>query len=1041
MQVDRVGQQFGNYRLVRVLGRGGFSEVYLGEHVYLKTQAAIKLLLMHLSPDEFKDFLQEAYTLAHLEHPHILRLLDFGLEGGTPFLVMQYAAQGSLRQQYPLGTRLPLATIVPHVKEIAAALAYAHEQQIVHCDVKPENILLGRHSELLLSDFGVARAIEHGQHGGHTHATPQIQGTLAYIAPEQVRGETCAASDQYALAILVYEWLCGTHPFHGSAEEVVQQHLQATPQSLCERLPTLVSAVNSVVLTALAKDPAQRFSTIQEFAHALEQAYIMGERYDHGLITFPSASKTDEPLSTVAVETATQVSVWHVPYHRNPFFTGRQALLQTLAYRLQESPFSPCAITGLGGIGKTQVAVEYAYRHRTTYHTTFWIRADSYESVLSDVISIARILKLPLAEGQEPQAIVALVKQWLASTTNWLLIFDNAEVPDVVNDFLPALYRGHVLLTTRIQAIRSFATCIELDKMEVDEGALFLLRRSGRIAPDAPLEAAQAADDIEAKDIAKLMDGLPLALDQAGAYLEETACNLYEYIDLYRKQRKTLLDLRGRYGSTHPESVATTWLLAFERIERTNPAAIELLRLCAFLHAEDIPEDMIREGTVEPGTLLHTVVSDAYRLAVAVAILRSFSLLRRNADTKMLSINRLVQTVVKDALDEETQRLWAERTVRVVNGAFPDTENSVDWERCHSYMPHVLACVALIAEYQLCFPEAARLLNQSGLYMQERARYSQSAFLLKKALELRTQLYGTDSLEVAESMNNVGGDYLCQGLYEQAISLFQTALALRERLQTPGHPEIAVSLNNLALLYLQQGQYGQAEPLFLRALQLWEQLAQAEFVDNLARTLNNLALLYHKQQQFRQAEPLYRRALTLWEHIRGPVHPDVATCLYNLAVLLHQHGEDARAESLFQRVIAIREQTLGQDHPGIAHSLTYLAKVCQKQWKYAEAELLFTQALTIRRRALGPGHPDVLYSLFDMARFYGASSNYVQAEKLFHQLLSLQEQTLGVRHPDSIHMRKCYAVLLATMHRRDEAVILLRQANTLAKHRQDNIIS
>src|SRR5579864_2740860 len=154
--VDRVGQQLGNYRLVRLIGRGGFAEVYLGEHVYLKTQVAIKVSNTEWPHEDREDFLTEARTIAHLVHPHIVRVLDFGIYGETPFLVMDYARNGSLRKRHPKGTKLPVASVVQYVEQIASALQYAHDQKLVHRDIKPENILLGRDNELLLSDFGIA---------------------------------------------------------------------------------------------------------------------------------------------------------------------------------------------------------------------------------------------------------------------------------------------------------------------------------------------------------------------------------------------------------------------------------------------------------------------------------------------------------------------------------------------------------------------------------------------------------------------------------------------------------------------------------------------------------------------------------------------------------------------------------------------------------------------------------------------------------------------------------------------------------------------
>jgi serine/threonine protein kinase len=269
VMADRIGQQLGNYRLIRLLGTGAFAEVYLGEHVYLKRQAAIKVLHTVLREEQKADFLIEAQRLVDLSHPSIIPVFDFAIEGDLPYLVMEYAPNGTLRTRHPKGSCLSLETIVPYVRSIAASLQYIHEQKLVHRDVKPENILVGKNQEILLSDFGIAAI-------AHKTSSLSMQGqagTPAYMAPEQSQGLARAASDQYALGIMVYEWLCGTLPFQGSSVMgLAMQHLYALPPSLCQRIPTLPPAVEKVVLKALAKEPQQRFSTITEFAETLEQA-------------------------------------------------------------------------------------------------------------------------------------------------------------------------------------------------------------------------------------------------------------------------------------------------------------------------------------------------------------------------------------------------------------------------------------------------------------------------------------------------------------------------------------------------------------------------------------------------------------------------------------------------------------------------------------------------------------------------------------------------------------------------------------------------
>ncbi len=267
-QQFRVNQQLGHYRLVRLLGQGGFAEVYLGEHVHLKTLAAVKVLHTRLTHEDVQQFRGEAQTIAHLLHPHIVRVLDFGVEQEVPYLVMDYAPNGTLRQQYPRGTRIPLTTVMLLVQQVAGALHYAHERRLIHRDIKPENLLFGRNHEVLLSDFGIALVLQTSRQ----HRPQDIAGTISYMAPEQIQAHPCAASDQYALGIIVYEWLCGARPFEGSYTEIAVKHTMTLPPPLRASMPQLPQEVEQVVMMALQKDPQRRFPTVLAFAQALEQA-------------------------------------------------------------------------------------------------------------------------------------------------------------------------------------------------------------------------------------------------------------------------------------------------------------------------------------------------------------------------------------------------------------------------------------------------------------------------------------------------------------------------------------------------------------------------------------------------------------------------------------------------------------------------------------------------------------------------------------------------------------------------------------------------
>jgi serine/threonine protein kinase len=268
--ISRTGQQIGNYRLVRLLGQGGFAEVWLGEHIHLHTSAALKIL-QPLDPTAQNMFLREAKVIASLSHPNIIRLIEYTVENTIPVIIMEFAQNGTLRTRHQQGSVVPLGTVLSYLQQIAPALDYAHSTGIIHRDIKPDNMLIKGNGEILLSDFGIVAAI----HSAHSMQTGrQYAGTASYSAPEQLQGKPCPASDQYALGIMVYEWLSGTVPFTGLFMEVAIKHLTEQPEPLSQRAPSLPKAISDVVMQTLAKDPTQRYPSVREFIVALEQAHM-----------------------------------------------------------------------------------------------------------------------------------------------------------------------------------------------------------------------------------------------------------------------------------------------------------------------------------------------------------------------------------------------------------------------------------------------------------------------------------------------------------------------------------------------------------------------------------------------------------------------------------------------------------------------------------------------------------------------------------------------------------------------------------------------
>jgi tetratricopeptide (TPR) repeat protein len=643
-------------------------------------------------------------------------------------------------------------------------------------------------------------------------------------------------------------------------------------------------------------------------------------------------------------------SLWEVPYPRNPFFVGREAIFQTLRKALVPGSKATAltqAVVGLGGIGKTQVALEYAYRFASSYEAVFWLQADSQEILTTAYLQLAtQVLGLP--EQSEAEQQVNAVKHWMETHQRWLLILDNVEQPEeVLSTFLPGKYLGSVLITTRMREAGPQAQSELLPVLSRYEGVLFLLRRARKIGQEALIRQATRNDVRLAKELYHLMNGLPLALDQAGAYIAETGSSLQRYRDLYQQFRPKLLS-RRQAQAPHPASVCRTFELSWQMIEGQSPLAGKVLQFCAFLAPSQIPERLVLEGVGESERTWDELEKDE-----ALGLLHRYSLVERADD--LLSLHRLVQEVLQDILSEDERQHCMEQAVLVVNTTFPSGEHGT-WPLCEFLLPHALICTRWIEVLRQKKPEGARLLGVIGHYLHERAQYRDAEPHLKQALSIREEQLGAEHPDTATSLNNLALLYWRQGRHQEAEPLYQRARAIYEQQLGPSDPDVARPLNGLAVLYSEQGKYAEAEPLYQRALKIREEQLGPDH-PQVASSLNNMASLYKEQGKYAEAEPLYQRALKIREEQLGPDHPQVASPLNNMAILYKEQGKYAEAEPLYQRALSILEKQLGPDHPQVAHPLDGLAELYREQGKYARAEPLYQRALKIREQKLEPDHP------------------------------------------------------------------------------------
>jgi tetratricopeptide (TPR) repeat protein len=667
---------------------------------------------------------------------------------------------------------------------------------------------------------------------------------------------------------------------------------------------------------------------------------------------------------------------WSVSLSRNPYFTGRDEILEALHTQLRRNQAialtQPSALCGLGGVGKTQIALEYAYRHALDYSAVFWIGADTVESIISSLLHVASVLRLPERDDQDQQRVLAAVHHWLTAHHDWLVIWDNVEDTALLGRFFPPARKGAILLTTRCQALGTLARGIDLEPMGQEEGVLLLLRRAKALEPEATLDHLQqlAAENpalsAVAHHLVTELGGLPLALDQAGAYIEETGCSLAEYGQRYQQKRQLLLDRRG-LSSDHPDSVVTAIRLACLRVAEQQPAALELLQCCAFLSPEAIPEELLLAGADHLGPVLGPAVRAATEFDLAVATLRRYSLIQRHPETQMLSLHRLVQVILQEDMTGTEREQWQQRLVHLLRAAFPviPAETKVElWGQCERLLPHVMSCAATIPQH-LQDRELAEMLLKTTRYLLKRSQYQQASLLCEHALHLFEKTLGPDHLQVALVLHSLATCYRWQGRYEQAVLQHQRALQIREQVLGPEHPDVAASLNKLAFVYRERGEYEQAEPLFQRALRIREETLGPMHLD-VAFSLHNLAILNRERGKSELAEPLYQRSIHILEQALGPEHLQAAYPLVGLANLFREQGNYAEAESRYQRALSIRELHLGHCHPETAQTLHELAILHQRQGQLGEACSLAERALLIHAQSLGEAHPKtvVIRSLY-----------------------------------------------------------------------------
>jgi tetratricopeptide (TPR) repeat protein len=632
--------------------------------------------------------------------------------------------------------------------------------------------------------------------------------------------------------------------------------------------------------------------------------------------------------------------IFNVP-PRSPNFTGRGELLQSLRRQLGDTAASAVvqasAVHGLGGVGKTQLAIEYAHRFASDYDLVWWIPAEQPSSVSGRLSMLARRLGLPELPSLEEQ--VAALFDELGQRDRWLLIYDNATEPAALDRLRPPAGSGHLLITSRNPAWRSMASTVGIDVLPRSQAVTFLRQRGG-------------LEDQVAALLADALGDLPLALEQAAAYLEATSTAPTEYVDLLRERAGELFALAT--PSKSEQTIATTWTLSLRRATSESPAAHQLLTLCAFLAPDSIPRSLLTDHPDALPEPLATAVRDRVGFQQALGALRRYSL--ATITDQAVSVHRLVQTVTRHDLSADEQRRGATVAVHLVLAGFPEgVEDADKWPIAEQLLAHALTVTRHYKLYDADLEATVRLLNRVGEYLWGRADYRQAKELYERAVSAAEDRLGADHPATAESLHNLGHALHAQGDFDHAGTLFERALAISEAQLGADHPRTAHNLSNLGENLADQGDLEHARPLLQRALAIYEAGADVD-ARAIANVLTNLGRVLADQGDLSHARILHERALAIRKTHLGRDHPLTAWSLTNVGAVLQRQGEFDRARSLHERALTIYEARLGPDHPYTAKNLTNLGDLLHQQGDLDAARTFHERALAIRETRLGPNH-------------------------------------------------------------------------------------
>ncbi|KAK3984461.1 kinesin light chain [Cladorrhinum sp. PSN332] len=673
-----------------------------------------------------------------------------------------------------------------------------------------------------------------------------------------------------------------------------------------------------------------------------------------------------------------------VPYTSNPTFVGRSEILDHLKQRLGHSrnetepnnAWQPRAsLYGLGGIGKTQIALAYVYRLRSEYPdiSVFWVHASNLERFKESYTSIAE--ECGVSGYDDPKVdILALVKSWLERKDGreWLMVLDNADdkqlfdPPNGLGNYIPDCARGSLIITTRNKQAGLELTgnradaLIEVAEMNNGESRQLLQKRLEGFTVDSTLLST----------LSSKLDNLPLAMAQAAAYMQQAGISVERYLKLLEKDDRNLAELlekeftsEGR-DRTASCAVAKTWIISFERIQSQDPFAGELLSLMSFFDRQAIPQEFLhnynnQQEDQEP--------RGDVQFGGSLGLLKAFSFITEQKD-ETLTMHRLVQLVTRRWLDQnKSTPRFVEQAIRALAKAYPHGNKFENREKCGKYLPHVHAVLVFKSSGSRSEILArSSILHRTGSYFRLQGRWERAIQFGKQAVDIRTEVLGEEHPNTLSSMNELALTYRNQCRWKEIEPMQIQILEINKRVLGEEYPNTLGSMSNLAATYMGQGRWKEAESMQIQVLELNKRVLGQEDPDTLA-SMNNLALTYRNQGRWKEAESMQIQVLEIRRRVLGKEHPDTLISMINLASTYMDQGRRKEAESIQIQVLEISRRVLGKEHPDTLASMSKLASTYMHQGRWKEAESMLIQALEISGRVLGKEHPDTLNSMHNLA--------------------------------------------------------------------------